>query len=103
MANPHTYYQPTEEEQQLIVAGWITAESLDKDYQEYLKKADWESLMTYEQWLTCKREWDALDAQYEAEIAPFDHQNAPPLTPAKEKRQCDLLNQMNWLEIALGY
>lgn len=96
----HTYYQPTEYEAQLIAAGWVTADTLDPDYVAYARHNEG---MDYDAWLYHKRKWDALDAQYKAEIQPLYDREGYQLTRHEKCRAQELVKEMSWIEVLLGY
>jgi len=98
----HKYYQPTEHEQQMVAAGWITQEDADPDYQVYLKNAPYDSEGSYQEWITMKREWDVLNTQYLTEIQPLID-NGDNLSASQSRRETELLREMSNLEILLGY
>ena len=101
MAQGNVYYEPTEYEAMLIAAKWISIEDVDTDYQEYKRKNRWDDEATYDGWLSMRRQWDELNAQYEREVEP--HYRAYTMTPALERLQVELLNRMSQLETWLGY
>lgn len=100
MATGHTYYQPSEAEQQFLAAGLVTLESLDPDYAEYVAKEPTSEPCDYAGWVNLKLAWDALNAQYEAEFgAEF-----PVYVPeAVAQRARQLLRDMDYYETLLGY
>lgn len=104
----HKYYTPTESEQQMIVAGMVTIESLDEDYQEYVTKAPYVAdgeVCAYEQWQRMKRSWDELNQEYEATIDPYytGSKHDQELPYELKQRQNYLLREMSFYEVALGY
>lgn len=104
MNNPHTYYQPTEYEEMMIAAGWVTLADLDDDYQK-CPRAHGDEYMSYEGWVSMKREWDALNAEYEAWITPFYTGifHDVPMPRPLQVLQSDLLSRMSYIETVLGY
>ncbi len=107
----HTTYTPNEYEQMLIAANWITAESLDSEYQEYLQKVkylqrqfdDFEPL-TYDGWKSTKEQWNRLNTEYQTEVQPhYDTHPDGNIGYKVRERESDLLRQMDWIETCLGY
>lgn len=95
----HKYYQPTEYEEMMLAAGWLTMADLDDEYQEYVRKDD--EPMSYDGWTNCKREWDLLNTTYELIIDPaFRYRE---LVDDERIAQKSLLDRMSWLECILGY
>lgn len=90
----------------MIAAGWIGAGDLDDEYQEYLRKksCDYDE-MSYSQWQATKADWAELNAQYEREIEPLYMTLEPgfDLTHEQKKLQKRLLDNMMYIEVALGY
>jgi len=111
MKTPHANYVPTEYEQMLIAADWVSIESLDSEYQEYLQSVkhlqqrfDEYDPLSYISWKSTREEWNRLDADYQAEIQP--HYDARPdgnIPWQIRERESSLLRQMDWLETCLGY
>ncbi len=92
------YFEPTEYEEMLIAAGWVTAESLDSDYVEYQRSAD--DVLGYECWLDLRREWDSLDSLYMGMINPVGASIAVSGISAAENK---LVRRMMEIEAQLGY
>lgn len=84
----------------LVAAGWVTIESIDPDYQEHCKLLD---PMDYQQWTSCKREWDELNDTYNRDFAPLMTPDSPLLSVEQERDATQLLKQMSHLEWILGY
>ncbi|MBI5671266.1 MAG: hypothetical protein HZC41_24990 [Chloroflexi bacterium] len=106
--NAHTYYQPTEYEQMLIAAGWITPESVDLDYLEYVRLIGKGDAMRYDEWQTTKRELDELDARWNKEIEPLYAMGGYgdyliQMNQEQQQLEKQLLREMSWLEVLLGY
>lgn len=97
----HKYYEPTEYEQMLIAARWVSIEDLDPDYLEYVKKTR-EDVQEYETWQSLRREWDRLNTRYMEEVEPFQL-DAENFTVQMEALAEDLLAKMSELEYLLGY
>lgn len=106
MGIAHTYYEPTEYEQMLIAANWLSIQDVDTDYQEHVTtmRRRREDELSYSQWLSSKREWDELNATWEAKVQPYCAPYVTLSMPREiEELQDSLLRRMNWLEILLGY
>lgn len=97
----HKYYEPTEYEQMLIAAGWVSVETLDEDYLSYIRSNG--SDMDYSVWVSMKKQWDDLDSQYRAEINPLYERDGYTLSSLEEKRAQALIRDMSYLEVMLGY
>lgn len=102
MGRSHDYYEPTEYEQMLIAAGWVTPESLDMDYQEYTSGN--RDAVSYSTWQHLRRQWDELNEQYEKNIAPYYRQESDMTIPYEMVRlEKQLLGDMSDIEVTLGY
>lgn len=107
----HTNYVPNEYEQMLIVAGWVTAESLDGEYQEYLRSTadlqrrfDEYEPMSYNSWKSAREQWNCLDEAYKSEVQPhYDIKPDGNIPWNVRERESYLLREMDWLETCLGY
>lgn len=100
MSKMHTYYKPTEYEEMLIAAGWVSIGDLDTDYLTYKQNIDYP--VDYQEWDGMRREWDELNTRYENEVEPhFAGGNKPSLRV--EWLGDDLLSRMSSLECWLGY
>jgi hypothetical protein len=100
----HNYYQPSEYEEMMIAAGWLTLADLDDDYREYCGALGMDAV-AYETWVSMKKEWDEYNQRYKVEIQPYytgDKHDQPMPTEVKSEEQ-HLLKSMGWLELALGY
>lgn len=97
----HKYYEPTEYEQMLIAARWVSIEDLDPEYLEYLKSAP-EGTTDYEGWQSMRREWDRLNERYTSDIDPLIREYKQ-LSSSEEALSSDLLCKMSELEYLLGY
>ena len=102
MGKSHDYYEPTAYEQMLIAAGWVTAESLDTEYLEYV--AGNRDAASYSSWQSLRRQWDELNEQYEKHIAPYYRQESDITIPYEMVRlEKQLLGDMSEIEVILGY
>jgi len=107
----HTKYTPNEYEQMLIAASWITADSLDSEYQEYLastvdlqRRFDEFEPMTYAAWESMREQWNQLDAAYKTEVQPHYDSHPDGNIPWQVRdREKQLLRDMDWIETSLGY
>lgn len=101
MGTTHKYYEPNEWDQMLIAAGFAKPETFDEEYQQYLRdcKKSGDETMAYDNWNQCRREWDRLNDEYNAEFPDV----TAVLTPAQERRERELLQAMSQCEWALGY
>jgi hypothetical protein len=107
----HTNYTPNEYEQMLIAAGWITAESLDSEYQKYLastvdlqRRFDEFEPMDYSAWKSMHEQWNQLDAAYKTEVQPhYDRHYDGNIPWQVRDREKQLLRDMDWIETNLGY
>lgn len=97
----HINYVLNEYESMLVAAGWVDAGDLDSDYLDYVAKDD--EPMSYQQWLNCRESWNELNAAYETEIDPLYKDVNHYITSAESKRAKELLDQMTYLEVLLGY
>lgn len=105
MAQGHTYYEPTEYEQMMLVAGWVKMEDIDPDYQRFLKttpiEPEFARHIDYER---MKRDWDALNAQYQAEVEPYYATvTGVPVPDDIVEKGTRLVKQMGELEYLMGY
>ncbi len=103
MNKKHINYTPTEYEQMLIVAGWITPESCDQEYLKYCGQLGMDA-MPYSHWLSSREEWNRLDQAYFNEVQPHHDRHPDGNIPAKvREREEILLRDMMWIESYLGY
>lgn len=111
MSSKHTNYQPTEYEQMLIAAKWVTADSLDPEYQNYLsstvdlqRRFDEYEPMSYDGWKSMRENWNRLDSAYKTEIQPhYDGHPDGNISWQVREREKQLLRDMDWIETCLGY
>lgn len=102
MSKTHTYYEPTEYEQMLIAAGWVTIESLDTEYQEHATSNN--DACSYSSWKSLRLRYDELNEQYEKDVEPYYISgNCKPIPYEVEQHGKRLLRAMTDIEIALGY
>lgn len=107
----HENYVPTEYEQLLIAANWITVESLDCEYLEYLASVadlqrhfDEYEPLSYDCWKSKRTDWNGLDAAYQREIQPhYDSHPDGNIPYEVREREKQLLRDMDWIESCLGY
>lgn len=107
----HVNFVPNEYEQMLIAAGWVTAESLDTEYQEYLRSTVWLQRQfdefepaTYAGWKSMREQWNCLDEAYKADVQPYYDSKPDGNIPWNvRERESNLLREMDWLETCLGY
>jgi len=98
----HSYYKPSEYEQMLLAAKWISIEDIDDDYRKYAHKNP--DAMSYSQWVASKQEWDDLNAQFMALEKKhgmgrvWQLEDNPDYDTAHQ-----ILEDMGWLEVCLGY
>lgn len=99
----HNFYEPTEYEQMLLAAGWVTMADLDTEYMQYLKNTPYrEFTCTYDQWRANVIELDTLAEQWDCEIAPLLTEGC--YLEYEQKRRMDNLSRaMSNLEFFLGY
>lgn len=111
MGTPHTDYKPTEYEQMLIAANWITIESLDAEYQNYLasttdlvRRFDEYEPLSYSGWQSFRENWNQLNTAYETEVQPhYDSHPNGNISWQIRDREKQLLRDMDWIETCLGY
>lgn len=96
-------YQPTEYEQMLIAAGWVTVESLDDDYLEYIASVGAYEAASYSTWQSMRNQLAELNAEYETAIEPLYHKDDYRLSYFEQERGKQLLDSMSDLEVMLGY
>lgn len=102
MATAHVNYEPTEYEQMLIAAGWVTIESLDTEYLEYSSGNN--DAASYSTWQYLRRQLDELNAEYERDIQPlYDATPSGNIGYFERKQEERLLASMSSIEVALGY
>lgn len=103
MGTAHANYQPTEYEEMLIAAKWLSIEDVDTAYQEYVHGNS--DAVRYNTWLSMRREWDELNARYGSEVEPHYSAYSEITTIPFHIQQLgdQLLREMSDLEIMLGY
>lgn len=103
--NKHRYYEPTEYEQILLAAGWVTMEDLDPDYLDYKRKYDGHpaEILDYANWTVTKHELDALFLRWETEFSPLLTPEAPYMGWQQRKQLDQIMRDTAYLEILLGY
>lgn len=104
------FYVPSEYEEMLLVAGWITLEDVDDQYIEYRKRATRyaygnvynDHLMSHYDWTTMLLRKRKLDTRYMMEVEPY-YQNNWEVPEHIQKLHHKLIREISEIETVLGY
>lgn len=106
------FYVPSEYEEMLLAAGWVTLADLDDQYIEYRKRAEYisfhcvknEFLMDYSTWKSEIALMEHLNQRYQNEVDPFYRaDNDAPIPEHIQALHKEIVDQISEIETILGY